>query len=326
MVVFVFTDSATVKNRLGQIDRAKKYELSVLPGQDARKVLKESPCPTMAYVDFSHLENGDGLKLARYLGSLESVRFAVLDPQGSVEDIGALFHAGAVDYLGKSQLRDEIPTKRVDAALGYYPFEAEVVDGTEGARSKAAWRPSGSDWEGIRSGEEYTFCFLFVELDLIDEWKRKSGRDHLDSVIEKFQSHIESVVGSLNGRVWMWTEYGGLVLFPFDGKSCDAILSCFRLVLNRDIISAEIYSYNTLISYRMALHIGNTTYRAKGKTGTIVSESLNFLFHLFKHFAEPANFYLTEPVLQFLPSGLADCFVDAGSFEGTSMFRMRLPK
>ena len=180
-------------------------------------------------------------------------------------------------------------------------------------------------WKNIRSGKEYTFVFLYVEIDLVDEWRKKSGKAHMNEVLTAFHTHIDREVGRLGGKVWMWMESSGLVLFPFDGESIPMIEAGMKLILDRTIISAEYYTYNTLITYRMAIHVGNTVYRPRGDTGTLVSGTVNFLFHLGQKFLKPGNFLVTETAAPFIPEGLADCFRPAGTFEQTKILRMRLP-
>jgi hypothetical protein len=166
---------------------------------------------------------------------------------------------------------------------------------------------------------------MYTELDLHSDWKKKSGKLHLDKVGTDFHNFIERWVTPINGRIWMWEQFGGLVLFPFDGTNCEALLTCFKLMLNRTIISTEEFSYDILLSYRIALDIGNTVYKKRGETGTVISDTVNFLFHLGKRFADPGKLYLTDNVAAFIPSGLRDYFVPAGDFEGKTLQRMRLP-
>ena len=242
---------------------------------------------------------------------------------GGVDDPARFFHLGAVDYIGKKLLFQGLSCARVKMAIDTCVYQETESDGS--AAMQEDWKLSGRDWKGVRSGQEYTFCFMFVEIDLLNEWKKKSGQTHLDAVKETFQIHMERFANTLSGKIWMWTDLGGLILFPFDGARCDIILESIRLVLNRTIISAEVYRYHTDITYRIVLHIGNTIYRSRGNTGTIVSNSVNFLFHLGNKFAESGNLYLTEPVRRFIPDGFKDCFVPVDTFEGVPIIRMRIP-
>jgi hypothetical protein len=95
------------------------------------------------------------------------------------------------------------------------------------------------------------------------------------------------------------------------------------LMLNQRLISAEEFCYDFLVSFRVALHIGNTVYQLRGDTGTIVSDSINSIFHLGQKFAEPGSLYLTEDVRPLLPAGLEKSFVSEGIYEGREILRMR---
>jgi hypothetical protein len=115
------------------------------------------------------------------------------------------------------------------------------------------------------------------------------------------------------------------MLFPFDGKRSDVPVACLRLMLSKKIFSVEETSFDSLLSYRIAFHIGNTVYRKKGNTGTIVSTSINTIYHLGQKYLHPGQFYITEDALHFAPDGLKDCFVPVGNYEGHHIFRMKLP-
>lgn len=325
MELAIFTKSKAVKTYFNPLLKSRTHSAEILDPAQLEQVLKQNQSGLFVYVDVSGLEETARDSFLQSFPRRKKIRVGIVDPTGLIDDIGRLFHSGAVDYLGKRALTQTFSAKRLDAALRLMPFKDSRVD-SEKAEVSTDWKLSGNKWSGIRSGQEYTFCFLFVEIDLIDEWKRKSGQEHLDNVKKAFYRHIERVVSPLSGRIWMWMDMGGLVLFPFDGKQCPAILTCFKLVLDRVIISAEEFTYGTIISYRIALHIGNTVYKARGNTGTIVSGDINFLFHVGQKFAKPGHFYLTEPAVRFIPKGLESCFVDAGVFEDVSMTRMKHPR
>ena len=75
----------------------------------------------------------------------------------------------------------------------------------------------------------------------------------------------------------------------------------------------------------MALHIGRTVYESRGNTGKIVSDTVNFMFHLGQKYLKSQNLFLTEAIVPFLPEGLRECFTGVGTFEGVEIHRMRLP-
>lgn len=326
MEVNVFTKNKTVKTCFDTCSKSRNYQVKILDPEELETILKRIRSPVIVYVDVSALDETRRSSFLQSIARRTTIRFGVADPSGQIDDVGHLFHSGAIDYLGKKTLVQPFNPKRIDAALRLNPFEEHTGEAEIETSANKSWNLSGKDWTEIKSGKEYAFCFMFVEIDLLDEWKRKSGREHLDGVKKAFHAHIERTITPVNGKIWIWMDTGGLVLFPFDGKECDAILTCFKLVLDRLLISAEQFSYGTIISYRIALHIGNTIYKARGNTGTIVSGDVNFLFHLGQKFAEPGNFYLTDPVTRFIPKGMESNFIKMGSFENVEIARMKLPQ
>lgn len=321
--VVVFSSKKPLLSKLDNLKKIRLFSYSAEDPENLKSRLAAETDAILVYLDATQFAEAEIKKLL--VSQKNLVRFAIIDSTGVISDPAKHFHLGAVDYIGKGLFQKGVTGKRIKDVVDFCDFPQDHTQDAPAAPSPDRWRLSGKSWKNIKSGQEYTFCFMFVEIDLIDEWKQKSGQAHLDEVKAIFEKHMQDFAEQLSGKIWMWTDLGGLILFPFDGERCDAILPAIRLVLNRTIISAERYKYNTLISYRIALHIGNTTYKSRGNTATIVEDSVNFLFHLGHQFAQPGNFYLTEPVVPFIPEGLEDCFVPTGEFEDIEIRRMRLP-
>jgi len=324
MSLLLITSNATVRKRFGAAERSRTFELAVHTAKYLENGVGSVGEPTLCYLDIT--ECGTELrKVLRTLAKNDRLRVGIIDRDGAIEDVGELFHSGVVDYLGPKPMKSEITTRRLKAALELRPITDDQVKVATRQDVRPQWNVSGRNWNGVTSGKEYTFVLLYVEIDLNDEWKQKSGRAHLGEVMSAFHKHVETITAPLHGRVWMWTETGGVVLFPFDGDSCPQIELCFKTILDRTIISVEHYTYNALITYRMALHVGNTLYQDRGNTGTLISDTVNFTFHLGQKFLDPGNFCITETVAPFLARGLRGCFSPAGEFEQTSIYRMKLP-
>jgi hypothetical protein len=321
--VIVFTSKPSLIGKLKNLEKTSLFEFRISDPKELKKTITEAEGDTLVYLDTSAFTESQITRTLKSSQEQQLFRLGVLDETGSVDDPGNLIHLGAVDYLSKKTVQQGITASRLNKALSFCGFKER--EEAEQAKPDSNWKLSGTSWKNVKSGQEYTFCFMFIEIDLIDEWKNKSGRRHLDEVKAAFQKHVQEFADSLSGKIWMWMDLGGLILFPFNGKTCEAILGGIRLVLSKPIISAEKYPYHTTISYRLALHIGNTTYRARGHTGTIISDTVNYLFHLGHKFAKPGNFYLTEPVARYIPESLRECFIPADSFEGLAISRMRLP-
>ena len=316
--VVLITKEKAIEKRFAAIRRSKTFDFEARPEIPNRRELESVEIPTLLYLDVALItESRRLLKLEN-----EHLRIGFVDSKLVVPDTAELFHRGAVDYLGPELLKSELATQRIKSAAEFRPFEAPPEPVPAKPSQSAAL---GSDWQRIRTGREYLFVLLYIEIDLIDEWKKKSGKTHLDEVMESFHKHVKRIVAPVDGRVWMWMNSGGLVLIPFDGESCPTVERCMKVILDRIIISAEYYTYNTIITYRMALHIGSTLYESRGNTGKIVSDTVNFMFHLGQKYLKPQNLFLTETIVPFLPEGLRDCFTDAGTFEGVGIHRMKLP-
>jgi hypothetical protein len=330
--ILLFSDNGFVQESFAALSRSRKYNFSIRAAAGFRQAVEAMEDACLIYLEVT---DGSETLFRRLIGSLgdrTNVRLAVVDPHGRISDVAWLFHNGVVDYLGKDLFATGVSVKRIDSVMEYADALREANEEAQGPGSGQAvpvvadsWVLSGDSWDGIQSGEEYTFTFLYIELDVVEDWSKRSGRAHFDDLIAAFHRHVERVFAGLNGRVWMWSEYGGLLLFPFNGRQVDAIIACLKLILNRTITSAEQYPYNTLITYRMLLHIGNTTYQPFGRTGTVVSDSLNFIFHLAKHVDTPGTYCATETVWPFVPDGVRDLFRPAEPFEGVGVWRMRIP-
>ena len=76
--------------------------------------------------------------------------------------------------------------------------------------------------------------------------------------------------------------------------------------------------------FTCAVHHGSTEFAAPGKTGTIVSDAVNFIFHLGAKCAQAGRLTLSSDVdRSIIPAPLRELFVDAGAFEGRTLMHSR---
>ena len=319
MRIILFTSAKPVIQAFASVSRSKSYILDQLPLDAIRPTLRDVGPSTIAYVDITGVEADERKRLIKYLSSRET-EIGIIDRNREVPDVADLFRVGFFDYLDKNLLKEGIKPARIKR------FASTVASQDHPKTTRdPQWKLSGPGWKGVRAGQEYTFCFLYVELDLNNEWRSKSGRALIDDAMETFKVLLERAMSPYDGKIWMWMDLGGVVLFPFDGKPIGAVRACIRMVMDRIITSAEEYGYDTLITFRMAMHIGNTIYKSRGQTGTIVSDTINFVFHLGQQYAEPGGFYITDEVYPYVPEPLRIFFKSAGSFAERKIHRMRRP-
>lgn len=325
MEIVIFTDSKTTEKGFASFTKKKENSLTLFPVKKMKSELAKLPAGTAVYIDITTVQVKDHVKTLALLVSRKDILAGVVDQKGVLIDIASFFHKGGADYIGKDLFKKGFPVDRVKALTEFRGDAAAAAAGcAETVSNDKSIIPSGGDWTKISQGSEYTFCMMFIELDRKNEIKKSQFGAGAANPVEIFRSYVENHIQGANGKIWMWMESGGLILFPFDGKSCgDALVAGFRMMLNRKIYSIEQSIFNTLLSFRIAVHIGNTVYKKRGDTGTIVSDSINSIFHLGQKFAEPGNLYLTEHAHRYSPEGLKSHMKTIGQFEGREIFRMK---
>jgi hypothetical protein len=142
--------------------------------------------------------------------------------------------------------------------------------------------------------------------------------------METFRSFIDRNVTQHGGRLWLWSHFGGLALFPLGNGECQAMACGLRILLARVFYDVEESLLPGRLSFRLALSVGATVYR-HADTGRIVSDGLNSIFHLGQRFARAGQFMLTAEAAELGPAQLRPFLHSAGSFEGRRIMRMALP-
>ena len=293
-------------------ERSKSFEIEIRAGKEWKQLLTGSPA--FIYLDLGSMGEREAKRAIRAFESHEDIAYGIIDPEGVVADPADLFHGGASDYIGPGMVRKKLPTGRISQASEFYPVQEE----------EAVF--SDISWSDIREGEEYPFFFLYVEFDILDEWKQKSGKGLISGLMKTFETHLTRVLGPLGGRLWMKNQYGGLFLFPFSEGPSDIIPVCMRLVLNQVLISTEVYNYGTLLPYHFALDRGTTVYRQPEETGTLISDAVNNIFHLGQQYTPAGHFVLSLDAAKHIPAGLRDCFTDFGAFHERTLLRMKIAR
>lgn len=323
MNIVIFADGKPVQTAFQKIEKNKLYTVSFFPLGELKKQVKKIPLRSLVYVDLGPMTEPEQKKTITFMEKLSDLMVGYIDSKGSVSDVASLFHRRGADYISKVILKNGIEVKRLKPVIEYGETLLPEIEEEVITAAQKDYILSGESWKGVRSGKEYTFCFMFIEMDNQKELKHSFGAQNLEKVIKEFHDYIEKIISPINGKIWMWMDFGGLILLPFDGEKCDAILTSFKLMLNRGIFSVEDFDYDMVFSFRIALHIGNTIYETRGDTGEIVSDSINSIFHLGQKYAKSGNFYLTEDVKEFIPPGLEKSFLDDGTYEGREIIRMR---
>ena len=325
MKVLVFSKAPAALLRALSARVWKDTNLEVLSLSALRRSLPSPAEAALVYVDVRGLTDRERGKALAEIAKNPQVCFGVLDPSGTVKDIAALFHAGAVDYIGKKLTLVAFTAKRAAAVAEY----AQDVYGAEngdsaGNRKTPEIVPVSDGWQDIVPGKEHRFAFLFVEVDDAEELKKRHEPENLVNAMETFRGFIERVVQQHGGRPWMWGRFGGLALFPLNNFNSTAPLCGLRILLSRVFYDIDESLLPGCLSFHMALSVGTTVYQ-KGDTGRIVSDGVNSIFHLGRTYAQPGQFLLTAEACALAPPALRSHLIPAGSFEGRRIMRMLRP-
>jgi hypothetical protein len=325
MQIFVLTASTAAKKAFASAERSRTYDVVFEAPDRFSSVLKSANTTpdSFFYLDAAGTDTRTLKRRINKLRDTRPYRFGIIDTANAIEDIADLFHSAAADYVGKALAREGITTARLRRIVEYQPVSLEQTSiATEDASPDMNLVPS-MGWDQVRDGSEYTFLMLYAGLDGAKELRRKSSEAFLSGLRKTFTALLERSFSEFDAKVWMWLEDEGLLLMPYDGGRIDAIVQAIRLVINRMIYNMEEFAQFGEQSWRLALHLGNTAYRAAGSTGGIVSESVNFVFHLGGQFAERGALVVTKPVADRTPPRVRPLLNHRGSFEGVDIYTLR---
>jgi hypothetical protein len=298
---------------------AKKKNAPVIVSPDALK--KGYACldsGSLLYFDTAMGIKDFAAAVKKYTARTD-LRYGILDAGGEIADPATYFHQGFADYIGASLAAAGASVKRVPSVEAFKP----VTSAAPAIAPDSRWITAPNGWADIKDGKEYTFCMAYVELDKQNEVREYFRGPSFTQFRERFQNAIARKVEPAGGRVWMWSDYGGLILFPFDGAGCPAIDVFFRLYLNRVLFFAEELELEFLLSFHTAMILGTTQYQSRGNTGTIIADAVTSIHHLGQKYAPSETLSLSEELKPFIPSTLKSFFVPQGEYEGRKIIRMK---
>jgi hypothetical protein len=250
------------------------------------------------------------LELASKLGEVESCAWGVIDRAGESADPSRFFFAGASDYIGDKLFKAGFPPERLEALLEYAGFEGEKREPEE---------EEFLGWSKLKEGAEAPVRFCYAAIGGQKGLFERIGEKRLGKLRDDFAAFLESWSKECGGIVWIRDTTGCLVLFPPRDEGMNPFLAAFRLLLDRALIGYEVFKLEVPLTFRFAFHQGHTMWRKPGATGSIVSEDVNFVFHLGTKAAGDGYILASTEVEGSIPECLGDLFSAAGDFEGRSL-------
>lgn len=324
MKAVVFTDAPRKVQGLRYFAGRGSPDVETRPLKDLKKALPGLEMAPLVYLDVRGLPEKEKARLLGLVSSNPRIRFCILDPTGGIEDVALVFHSGAVDYIGKRMVSKAPATRRRNSPLEYARRIGAVNHAPALLEMPDARTESRDGWADITPGKEHWFAFLCIEVDDADKLKKLHEPENIAGAMATFREFIERTVKHHGGRLWMWSRFGGLALFPLHERTFMAPMCGVRILLSSVFYDHEESLLPGRLSFRMALSVGTTAYR-EGDTGKIVSDAVNSIFHLGRKFTGPGQFVVTSEAYDLVPPQLRGYFLPAGSYEGRRILRMLRP-
>lgn len=329
MKLFILSDSRSLAAWAKEAPKPKGGSILFGGRADLKEALSDACQCDVVYYDAEGLSAAELSKACRLLAKSGRL-WGVLDRKGAIADPASLFHDGAADYVGKGMDAKKAfaPARlaKVSALKLGDEEAASTVAEPSNARAKPARElpPKGSfSWAKAVEGRDYDFVFLYAGIDNHEEMVEAVGEARAKALAKAFSGTVSDLVTPRGGQLWMWRDSCGLALLPLDAESGQIIADLVRFQLDAPLRSAFNPAMGMAFSYTVALHAGRAPYRKAGDTGTIVSDSVNSIFHLGQRYAKEGDCLLTAEAAALVPEAWADLFVPHGSFEGRGIVRMR---
>ena len=264
------------------------------------------------------------------------VFWGIIDPKGTAMDPASFFFDGAADYMGPNLIKKGLGKKRFTEALSWIQNRTDsggtagqmnATPGGFGAKKKDQKLPAGKfkGWKSIRSGTSDSFFFLFVSLSEKSNLRAMVGEAGFTSLKNRLRDVLQQNFREADALLWMETEENNLLLVPprvSNGKA--AVEAALKMILNSKLIGIEKLGLSIPVEFTFALHFGKTVFQAPGKTGCVISESVNYIFHLGAKKAESGRLTISGDIPDAaIPEGLRDMFRPNGEFEGIPISHSR---
>lgn len=287
----------------------------------------------ITYVDFSGLDEEARRKaLMTIKRRCAEEAWGVIDPEGALDDPAALFFSGASDYLGPAACCAGIDKARLRAVLAF--AETRRASTTSGEGLVVLNGPSSCDeipqtpfsgWKSILPGTVYPFFFLYVSVSAQLNLKTRLGEAGYVTFRDRLRLLTQQTLADAEPLLWMETDASALYLIPPHAANVAAATeACFRMLLGAPLLGYERLYLPFPITFSFSMHYGSTEFAAPGKTGTIVSDAVNFSYHLGAKRAGPGRLTISADAAKLaITSAFEDLFTSAGIFEGRGVLHSR---
>ena len=294
----------------------------------------------ITYVDISGFSGEEAKKMLVLVKKIcNDTPWGIIDPKGNVRDPALLFIEGASDYLGQGYFKDDkkIDAKRTTAVSAWRKVlmrVPETQDVLEPISSEDGFLKSGvklpaantfPGWKKMQSVKALPFYLLYCSLQGKTALDMRLQEKALANVYRKFHSILTNNFKEGDAQLWMDSGKDCLFLLPPKSQCVSSVIgACISLILAAPQIVMESFGLNIPANFIFALHYGMINYKPPGKTGTVVSDAVNSIFHLGSRKAEAGRLTVTGDLPDAsIPAVLQDMFSPCGEFEGRKIWHSK---
>jgi len=285
---------------------------------DLDAALADPPADAILYLDASSFTRKALGEILDRLAAVKRPRWAVVDRSRVLDDPAALFHSGALDYVGPDAPEGFVDDGRL-GSVDAFAQRAEAEQGRQRLhRPKAGSFPG---WDALSEGQSYDLLIMYASLCDADGLRTRLG----DMRFTRLKGNALALVGAmaqeLDGRLWIADDRSFLCLFQPDSLPA-AFNACLGLLANARLCSFEHFKLEQEVArLSFSFHRAPVPWQKPGQTGTIVSDAINFIYHLGRKFTPCGVIDLVRETAAELPERLAAHLVDAGGFEDKAILR-----
>jgi len=285
----------------------------------------------MYYLDVSDFSDADIKKaIARLKKSCISAPWGIIDTKGSVKDPALLFFAGASDYLGPHFLKASkaLDSKRIKTAHQWRTALAGETAANDGKIIAESGLPKSGiklppaslfpGWKKMKAGKTMPFYLLYCSIRGKIPLNTRLGEKAYELLQQRLLAYLSKKFKDGDGMEWLNSGHDFLFLLPPKAQCAQtAIAACIKMLASAPLIAMEILELAVPVNFVFSLHYGPITYSPPGKTGTVISNAVNYIFHLGLKKARVGCLTISDQLPDdSVPKNLEDCFVCAGEYEG----------
>ncbi len=176
------------------------------------------------------------------------------------------------------------------------------------------------NWGCLKDGREYELTVASLDIVGNSAKVRKLGARRMEKLYATLCGFLREKLASVDGRIWSWAGDGGLIAFALKDHAARAVRFAIELQSTVPVFNL---SASGSPAADVALRIGIDTGRVKfaARTGSIVSDVINYAAHLEKSAAHPGTVAISRSVYEALPARVAAVFCPGGTFEDREYFQ-----